>query len=174
MQVSSDGKSFKPVGRSYVGLDWEASDGEFSGLGWSCCVASCLTTLPSLPAGSVYALTTIERNELNFTRSDKVARFLEQATFGATNADIENLDASNLSRSFASWIEKQQKEVPMTSHRAVFRWHMNDTSWDLTFPFETHYTLYLFQTERNTRLMTRLMRPLTTIYAIRTLHPSLL
>jgi hypothetical protein len=63
---------------------------------------------------------------LNFTATDEVARFLEQATFGATRADISSIDLSSLQQSFASWILQQQEEVPMTSHRALFRQHMNE------------------------------------------------
>ena len=66
--------------------------------------------------------------ELMLTKSDEVARFLEQATFGATRADIGSLmNTTTLTplQSFASWVENQQKEVPMTSHRQMFRQLMN-------------------------------------------------
>jgi hypothetical protein len=126
VQVSPDGSFFKPLGRSFRGFAWETSSGEFSSLSWSCDISSCLVSLPSLSTGSVYQLTTFESSQLNYTKSDEVARFLEQATFGATSADIESMNTTNLARSFASWIENQQKEVPITSHRAFFRQHMND------------------------------------------------
>jgi hypothetical protein len=126
VQVSPDGNYFKPLGRSYSGFNWEASSGEFSTLSWSCTVDSCLVSLPSLPTDSVYQLTTFDGSQLNYTTSDEVARFLEQATFGATNADIGSMSNTNLSQSFARWVYNQQKEVPMTSHRAFFRQHMND------------------------------------------------
>ena len=128
VQVSPDGEHFKPLGRSYYGYNWEASSGEFSTLNWACSVESCLVSLPSLPIGSVYQLTTFDGGEFNLTKSDEVARFLEQATFGATRADIASMDTVSSSplRSFARWIENQQKVVPMTSHREIFRRHMNE------------------------------------------------
>jgi hypothetical protein len=50
---------------------------------------------------------------------------LEQATFGPTRADINKFDVSNLPQAFANWIKDQQKTVPLTSHRAMFRQRMN-------------------------------------------------
>jgi hypothetical protein len=113
------------VGRSYAGYDWEASSGEFSILLWSCSGSSCVVDLPSLPDGAVYQLTSFDAPALVRAGPDEVARFLEQATFGPTRADINKFDVSNLPQAFANWIKDQQKTVPLTSHRAMFRQLMN-------------------------------------------------
>ena len=125
VQISPDSNSIKPVGRSYAGYDWEASSGEFSSLTWSCSGPSCVVDLPSLPDGAVYQLTSFDAPALVRAGPDEVARFLEQATFGPTRADIDKFDFSNLPQAFANWIKDQQKNVPLTSHRAMFRQRMN-------------------------------------------------
>jgi hypothetical protein len=51
--------------------------------------------------------------------TDKIARFLEQATFGPKLNDISSFPAS-----FAQWIQAQQA-LPMTSHRRIFRERLN-------------------------------------------------
>jgi hypothetical protein len=55
-------------------------------------------------------------------RGDEIARFLEQATFGPSLADITSFDTE--STSFAHWIQQQQ-ESPIESHRAFYRTHLN-------------------------------------------------
>jgi hypothetical protein len=56
---------------------------------------------------------------------DEIARFLEQATFGAPKTDFAYFDKAKLLPSFASWIMEQQEIVPVTSHRAFFRKRTN-------------------------------------------------
>jgi hypothetical protein len=115
VQISPDGNNIKPVGRSYAGYDWEASSGEFSTLVWSCSGSSCVVDLPSLPDGAVYQLTSFDCTCILFVAGpDEVARFLEQATFGPTRADINKFDVSNLPQAFANWIKDQQNNVPLT------------------------------------------------------------
>ena len=151
----------KPMGRSYNGNDWEAPSGEFSSLKWSCSGNSCQAILPPLPPGSVYQLTAFGTFEMNYTSADEVARFLEQATFGATRTGIESINTSNLPRSFAAWIEKQIEEVPLTSHRAIFRKYMNERmevatyQGAVTHPCQegTRYRRYSFTTLDQKKLM---------------------
>lgn len=55
-----------------------------------------------------------------------VARFLEQATFGPTRAELTDFpDASTLT--MANWVktQQQQQQGGMTSHRQLFRQRLN-------------------------------------------------
>lgn len=115
--------SIKPVARSYTGLDWESSPGPFSTLDFDCAGNFCTTTLPILPNGTYYQATTFQAAPR--TDADMVARFLEQATFGPTRADLTAFagDASTLA--MANWVKTQQSTVPMTSHRQLFRQRLN-------------------------------------------------
>jgi hypothetical protein len=126
VQVSPDGQSFKPVGRSYAGNPWEAYSGEFASLKWTCSGTSCVVNLPALANGAVYQLMTFATPTSSSVRQNEIARFLEQTTFGPTRTDIANLNTSaNLQQAFAAWIKAQQSTVPLTSHRAAFRQRMN-------------------------------------------------
>ncbi|KAI2497377.1 Protein of unknown function (DUF1501) [Fragilaria crotonensis] len=126
VQVSPDGESFKPVGRTYAGNAWEAYSGQFASLSWSCSGSTCVVNLPALDAGAKYQLTTFATPTSSAVRKNDIARFLEQATFGPTRADINKLNAiSNLPQAYAAWIKDQQDTVPLTSHRAAFRERMN-------------------------------------------------
>ena len=126
VQISPDGQSFKPVGRSYAGNAWEAYSGEFALLSWTCSGTSCVVNLPALNNGAVYQLTTFAHPTTSAVRKNDIARFLEQATFGPTRADIKKLNAtSNLPQAYAAWTKDQQVTVPITSHRAAFRQRMN-------------------------------------------------
>jgi hypothetical protein len=125
-QISSDGRTLKPVARSYAGYEWEASSGAFSHLTWICDSSQCTINLPSLPPGSRYLLTSLSPPETYRDDGlDEIARFLEQATFGGTRADFSYFDVKNLQQSFATWIKEQQELVPSTSHREFFRQRTN-------------------------------------------------
>ena len=118
--------SFKPVGRTYLGYEWEASSGEFSSLEWKCDTTLCIVDLPPLPNNYVYKVTTFGPPETFRSGGvDEVARFLEQATFGPTLSDILKFNTNNLLKSFAEWVKEQQETIPLTSHRAMFRTRMN-------------------------------------------------
>jgi hypothetical protein len=126
VQISPDGQSFKPVGRSYSGNPWEAYTGDFASLTWSCSEASCDVDLPALDDGTFYQLTTFATPTSSSVRKNEIARFLEQATYGPTRTEVTKLNASaNLQQAFAAWIKEQQSTVPLTSHRAAFRQRMN-------------------------------------------------
>jgi hypothetical protein len=126
VQVSPDGQSFKPVGRSYAGNRWEAYSGEFASLKWTCTGTSCVVNLPALDAGAKYQLTTFANPTSSAVRKNEIARFLEQATFGPTRTEIAKLNTTaNLQQAFAAWIKDQQGTVPLTSHRAAFRQRLN-------------------------------------------------
>jgi hypothetical protein len=155
VQVASDKKSFKPIGRSYAGRAWEASSGEFSYLSWKCTGSSCIVTLPNLPTDSVYQLTTFFAPVIVRPGIDEVARFLEQATFGPTRSEISTFRLDNLPLAFSSWINNQINNVPITSHRALFRTKLNakmETATHngaVTHPCQkgTKYRLYAFSSK---------------------------
>lgn len=126
--LAPDGRSFKPVGRSYSGRDWETSAGEFARTVVFDCGgrddSSCTVVLPELPGdGSIYQLTAFEKPAY-YTDRDVVARFLEQTTFGATLDEIDRFDTPG-TLEFARWIQDQQTNVPIMSHRELYRRHLN-------------------------------------------------
>ena len=126
VQISPDGKNFKPVARSYDGHPWEVSAGAFSTLVTFDCTDSdtCTAVLPSLPDDdTVYQLRSFPR--VNKSAADTIARFLEQATFGITRAGIESFQGNDSDLAMAKWIQKQQNEVQITSHRKIYRERMN-------------------------------------------------
>jgi hypothetical protein len=155
VQVASDRKSFKPIARSYAGRIWEASGGEFSYLSWKCSSSSCDVNLPRLPTGSVFQLTTFFAPVMFRPGVDEVARFLEQATFGPTATEISTFRLDNLPKAFAGWINNQMMNVPVTSHRALFRRKLNakmETATHngaVTHPCQkgTRYRLYAFSSK---------------------------
>jgi hypothetical protein len=104
----------------------------------------CSVLLPSIPEqnkGSIYQLSKF--NEPAYSDKDIASRFLEQATFGPTLHEIDALmnfrsvgteDESSFPSSssptlttlaMAKWIKHQQTDVPVASHRAFFRKHLN-------------------------------------------------
>jgi hypothetical protein len=115
----------KPVARSYNGMNWEASSGDYSGVSIVCGASrSSNVSLPLLPAGSRFQITTFKPP--SYTVSDQVARFLEQATLGPTLKDISLFTSSSiLQLSFANWVKTQQTSVPLTSHREYYRRRVN-------------------------------------------------
>lgn len=122
VQLAPDGKSFKPVARSYEVNDWEASAGDFSHISFDCSSAGvCSVALPPASDGAVYQLTSFDMpSQYSLDDRTERARFLEQATFGPTRAAI-----ASLSGNFAEWIKTQQDVVPLTSHRAMYRRYLN-------------------------------------------------
>jgi T5SS/PEP-CTERM-associated repeat protein len=107
-----------PLGRSYSGFDWEPYGGLHSAIQFDCSKGPCQVKLPVPGPGRTYAL----KPYIARTLSDNSvkARFLEKATFGPTKADINQFTSPN------TWLA-QQIDLPVTSHRAVFRNHM--THW---------------------------------------------
>ena len=142
------------MGRSYDGRKWEATSGAFSSLLWTCNEISCDVILPTLPDQSMYQLISLDTTAAaKHGSKDEIARFLEQATFGPTLEAIDRMHGHpNAAIAFAKWIQEQQDEVPLTSHREVFRKRMNartDTasfSFGVTHPCQngTRYRRYAF------------------------------
>mmetsp|Transcript_19333 Transcript_19333/g.27328 ORF Transcript_19333/g.27328 Transcript_19333/m.27328 type:complete len:1758 (+) Transcript_19333:76-5349(+) len=125
----SGDNTLMPVARSYYGNDWEVSAGVFASIvSPQCATASCSLDLPPLAANENYMLTTLAEPERTY--HDKVARFLEQASFGVTKQDLySNWDASiPLETSIAAWVDDQINSVPMTAHREYYRKRANAPS----------------------------------------------
>lgn len=120
--ITNRGKQV-PVARSYLGNDWESYPGRFSKLQFQCDGTMCSTRLPAMSRAFkirygkyTYQLATFRHSP---GRDVEVARFLEQGTFGPTRDEIDSFPES-----FAEWIQQQQ-EVPLSSHRQMFRKHLN-------------------------------------------------
>lgn len=113
LTLENEDGSIMPVARSYDGYEWERAGGGFSSKleEWSCSSSTCSTVLPP---GFNYVLQTRAVNAPSLSEEEMTARFLESATFGATQ---ELLDARF---TFATFI-KDQMLLPATSHRDLFR-----------------------------------------------------
>jgi hypothetical protein len=136
VHLASDGNSFRPIGRSYDGQDWQSSAGYYANkVAFVCDNANaCTVTLP-VPRNSpnaeqdevavevMYQLTTFSKP--NYSDRDVVARFLEQTTFGITRDDLDSLGSMTSTLDMAKWILKQQTDTPYLSHRALFRQYLN-------------------------------------------------
>ena len=116
-QVDKRGPDKIPVGRSYLGHEWEAYGGDLHELKFKCDNEVCSLVLPDLPNGFEYELVAFDHE---LPKRDEIARFLEQATYGPTR---EELDA--FPDSFAEWVKDQQDNVELSSHRAFFREHLS-------------------------------------------------
>jgi hypothetical protein len=128
VQLESTATSFKPVGRSYEGLDWEPSSGEFASLRWTCNAVTCMVNLPSLSEGYFYQLTSSQSSDVATRPSDQYARFLEQASFGGNPQQIysvNGMSSKQLRYHIAEWLKIQIHNSGITSHRAFFRQRMN-------------------------------------------------
>lgn len=118
LQSTSNMLGLRPLGRSYSGNDWEPYGGDHSSLQYDCSQGPCRVELPAPTNGRSYILKPYTAPELS---ADNVkARFLEKATFGPTKQDIANFGSGS------AWLT-EQFDLPVTSHRSVFRKHM--THW---------------------------------------------
>lgn len=153
----------KPMGRSYDTNDWEPSAGDYSTLKFECILdGSCSVNLPTILRDTArYQLTSFSAP--SYSSNDIAARFLEQATFGPTLADISTLDETNLPLAFAKWIKNQQSStVPFTSHREYYRRRMN-ARFEVATPVgavthpcqvDTRYRRFAFSVKDSEKIMT--------------------
>ena len=121
-EISDTGKTVRPVARSYLGNEWEAYAGKFADLTFACNGTTCDTILPSPGSGFSYELRAFDHS---LPLDDEIARFLEQASFGPTLAEIETFKSS-FGASPAAWIKHQQDVAPPSSHRGFFRSRLNE------------------------------------------------
>ena len=91
-----------------------------------CYSSGCQIDLPTLGPGEEYHLT---RYSTIQSKREKLARFLETATFGVTSEDLDNLEFSGLNSfdAITSWIQSQMNEAitKITSHREYWREKVN-------------------------------------------------
>ena len=119
-------------GRSFDGKDWDAAK-LIAPLLWSCDADACEAELPTSSASAGMGMGMedgAEPDQLTYSievitagpaaNETLAARFLQQATFGSTRADI----AHALKLPAAEWIEEQMK-LPATLHRTWYRHRSN-------------------------------------------------
>jgi len=114
-----------PVARSYLNNTWENVAGPYADkLKINCGVSTCTLSIPHLAnvaSTSHYVLLATNRQ---VSTKEKVARFLEQVTFGPTLDDVNKFNtSSNLNKQFANWMQQQMDAslVGATYHREYFR-----------------------------------------------------
>jgi hypothetical protein len=120
-----------PIARSYGNDPWERAAGEYAASLFLnrdilCYTAGCQIHLPELEAGSEYHLSTFS---LSSSDSNEYARFLETATFGITQEQLDAFDLSSHSvqTNIVAWISNQMNRsiTPMSSHREYWRKGVN-------------------------------------------------
>ena len=104
----------EPVARSYDGHAWEAyfNSAVPQAVQISCDCSTCVIQV--LQPGDYQLMAQAH----SLPPIDEAARFLEQATFGPTPSDLQAFSSPE------EWI-LEQLEIPMTSHRAIYRQHWN-------------------------------------------------
>ena len=115
-----------PIARSYDGNAWEQAAGEIADTLFDgpilCYDRGCQINLPEAEVGSQYVLSS---SSYSLSDRDKYARFLETASFGITEEQLNDFESSPKSAEskIASWIQNQMNEskTPMTSHREFWR-----------------------------------------------------
>ena len=136
-----------PVARSYLNYTWENVAGPYvDKLKITCGISNCTLSIPHLadiPSPSHFFLLATNRR---VTTKEKVARFLEQVTFGPTLDDINKFDiSSNLNNQFANWVNQQMDPsiVAATYHREYFRARVDNFMYKARFVcFLSHISIY--------------------------------
>jgi len=120
-----------PIARSYDNKLWEQAAGDLAvsiidNKEILCYSVGCQLDLPPLRTGESYLLSSSSHS---LTESDEYARFLESATFGITQIDIDSLLASpkSVPDNIIDWVSSQMNvtETPLSSHREYWRKRTN-------------------------------------------------
>lgn len=121
-----------PIARSYANHRWEKSAGEYAASLFGddeilCYNVGCQIELPiPIEAGAVFRL---QRFSHSVSEVDELARFLESATFGITQQQLNEFDASSnhVRTDIIDWVAHQMNNsaTPMTSHREFWRKGLN-------------------------------------------------
>ena len=120
-----------PVARSFDNNPWEHAAGEqaVSTLGTKdilCYNVGCQLDLLDLKPGEEYILSSSSHS---LSESNEYARFLETATFGTTQADLDSFLASPMivQDDIIDWLSSQMNisETPLSSHREYWRKRIN-------------------------------------------------
>ena len=126
-----DGKEIAPVGRSYDGYNWERVAGPYDTLEYDCNSATesgaCQVTIPEATVSSGQSFV-LSRFVYGLNQEDRIARFLEQTTFGTKPGELRDLSNiaqvnhnNNLYDTFGYWVYDQMYQISPTSHREFFR-----------------------------------------------------
>lgn len=114
--------SLKKKGRSYDGHDWERPAGKMDRLSITCdgtgSSRKCQIIISKPKANDdVYHLTSYQST---YTTNQKVARFLERATYGARRVDLSAWDTSiDMQYAMTNWVKDQiySKVIHNPSHK---------------------------------------------------------
>ena len=117
-----------PVARSYDNKPWEKSPGDYAASLFKdkdilCYASGCQMNLPTLEEeGAECHLSSFS---YSLSETDELARFLETATFGITQGELEAFDSSpgNVQTKIIDWVWNHMNvsSTPMTSHREFWR-----------------------------------------------------
>lgn len=108
-------KRKQPVARSYQGYDWELYGTDASSNSVACDGGNCTIAMPATGDNVRYELlSVVVRPE------DTPARFLEQATFGATRSALSTFPSK-----YTQWLRNQINTIPPTYHREYYRRRLN-------------------------------------------------
>ena len=130
----TDGKHIAPVGRSYSTFNWQRVAGPYDTLSYDCSGIKqgfCQVTVPE--AASTNQTFSLSRFENKLSLKLRIARFLEQVTFGTKPEELQSLfemakgDPYNKSlySFFGDWAYKQMYQTSSTLHRELFRSHVS-------------------------------------------------
>lgn len=115
-----------PVARSYNGNDWEGTMP--APVSFACSGNSCTAQLPPATESSHYELRVFNGTDRSaLAPAVTAARFLTQATFGATISEITNLTGATLEETdvrIEQWVQQQMNMDP-TLHRVYLRKRTN-------------------------------------------------
>ena len=115
-----------PVARSYNGNDWEGTMP--APVSFACSGNSCTAQLPPATESSHYELRVFNGTDRPaLAPAVTAARFLTQATFGATISEITNLTGATLEETdvrIEQWVQQQMNMDP-TLHRVYLRKRTN-------------------------------------------------
>jgi len=126
LKISPDGKSIANVARSYDGGDWQVASMSFSFISITCDDVECTFRIPpssdDTPPFSKWDDFSVVTSDYALSRTNELARFLEQSTFGTTKEDLDSFDeATPADVAIADWIKDQIENKEMSLHREYFR-----------------------------------------------------
>jgi hypothetical protein len=119
--------TFIPIARSYDNNPWEQSAGEYAAsvinnTDIECYAVGCQLNLPGLETGATYILSSSSHS---LSGRDEYARFLETATFGIAQEQLDafTISAGSVQDNIVNWLSEQMNSstIPMTSHREHWR-----------------------------------------------------
>ena len=124
---TADQSAFTPLARSYNGNEWEGTMP--LPVSFDCSSGStCTAVLPPAPESGRYELRVFNGTTRRALAPDvAAARFLTQATFGATIAEIRNVTGASLEETelrIEQWVQEQMGMEP-TLHRVYLRKRTN-------------------------------------------------